>query len=146
MYRSELCNVILQKTMKTKHDQSKEHKYCSNLILTRYVMKDVEVPKFRDEFDPYFIEHAKKFNFFTVRTILRHYDDEYNINHEINVSNYVTFGIRSKNFSMLFRQPASDLLHTVISIRYSHKCSPKIFSEIEIVSISHPKDILINII
>ena len=38
-------------------------------------------------------------------------------------------------------ESASDFLHRVISIYFSHDCSPKIIPEIEIVSISDPKDI-----
>ena len=63
MYRCELCNVVLRKRNKTKHNQSKIHKYYSNLTLNRYVIKDVEVAKFKDLFDPYSIHHSRKINF-----------------------------------------------------------------------------------
>ena len=51
---------------KTKHKQSKKHKYYSNKILNRYVIKDVEANKLKDIFDSYFIKHTKKFNLFEV--------------------------------------------------------------------------------
>ena len=41
MYRYELCNTIVQKRNKTKHNQTKKNKYYSSLILNRYVIKDV---------------------------------------------------------------------------------------------------------
>ena len=63
MYSCELCNVIRQKRNKTKHNQSKKQKYYSNLILKRYVKKDVEVTKFKDVFDPYFTHFLRIFGF-----------------------------------------------------------------------------------
>ena len=59
MYRCELCNTIVQKRNKTKHDQLKKHNYYSNLIINRYVLKNVKVDEFEDKFNPYFIEHSK---------------------------------------------------------------------------------------
>ena len=103
MYGCELCNVILQKRNKTKHDQSKKYKHYSNLILNRFVIRNAQAIKFKKVFDPYFIEHTRKFIFFTVRISLRHYDEEYNIDHEINVSNYATYKIQSKHYSILVR-------------------------------------------
>ena len=61
MYRCELCNTIVQERYRTKHNQSKKQKYYSNLILNRYVIKDVEVAKFKDVFDPYFINQENSF-------------------------------------------------------------------------------------
>ena len=48
---------------KTKYNLTKKHKYYSNLIINRYVIKNVEVIKFKDIFIPYFIEHTKNSNF-----------------------------------------------------------------------------------
>ena len=71
MFRCELCNTFLQERYKTKHNQSKKHKYYSNLILNRYVMKDVEVIRFEDIFNPYFIEHTKKIQFLLSKNYLK---------------------------------------------------------------------------
>ena len=60
MYRCELSNTIMLETNKRKHNQTKKHKYYSNLILNRYLLKNVQVIKFRDVFNPYFIEDTKK--------------------------------------------------------------------------------------
>ena len=70
MYRCELCNGNLLKKNKTKHNQSKKHKYYSNLILNRYLIKDVEVNKFNDILNPYFTAHSEQFYFFEVRVYL----------------------------------------------------------------------------
>ena len=37
-YRCELCKTILLKRNKTKHNQTKKHKYFSNHIKNRYVI------------------------------------------------------------------------------------------------------------
>ena len=34
------------------------------MILNRYVIKNVKVSEFKDEFNPYFIEQSRKFKFF----------------------------------------------------------------------------------
>ena len=46
MYRCELCNTNLLNRNKTKHNQTKQHKYYSNLLLNRYAIKNVEVIKY----------------------------------------------------------------------------------------------------
>ena len=141
MYRCIWCNVTFLKRYKTKHGQSKEHKYYSNLIFNRYVIKNVEVIKFIDVFSPYFIERTRKFNFFTVHIILKPHEDVPSLNREISVSNNVTYNIQSENNTTYTTEPAPDFLHTAIGIYLSHRCSPKIIPEIEIVFISDPKDI-----
>ena len=58
MYRCDICDTNLLKRNKTKHEQPKKHKnYYSNLILNRYVIKNVKVDELKDIFNPYFIEH-----------------------------------------------------------------------------------------
>ena len=98
MYRCELCNTKLLKRKKTKHNQTKKHKYYSNLILNRYVIKNVEVVKFKDVFNPYFIELTKKFNLFTLCISLRFDDDNDSRNHKTSVSMNVTNNIQSENY------------------------------------------------
>ena len=60
MYRCELRNTIVQKRDKTKDNQTKKHKYYPSLIINRYVIKNVEVIKFKDVFNQYFIDHTRK--------------------------------------------------------------------------------------
>ena len=151
MNRYEFCNTILHERYKTKHNQSKEHKlrtnekvkenYYSNLIMNRHVIKDVKVIRFKDIFNPYFIEHTKKFNFFTVCISLRLDVSETPRNHKINVSSYVTYNIQSENYTTYTTELANDVLHRVKSIYLSHDCSAKIIPQIEIVFKSDPKDI-----
>ena len=125
MYRCEICDTYLLKRNKTKHDQSKKQKYYSNLMLNRYVIKNVEVNKFKDVFNAYFIAHTRKFNFSTVSVLLRFYDGEHPLNNKINVSNYVTYNIQSEHYTTYTTGSASDFLHQDISIYFSHRCSPK---------------------
>ena len=60
------------------------------MLLNRYVMKNVEVNKIKDVFNPYSIKHTRKLNFFTVGTLLGFYDGEYPLKHKVKLSNYVT--------------------------------------------------------
>ena len=141
MYRCELCNTILLKRNKTKHNQTKKHKYYSNLTLNRYVIKNVEVIKFKDVLNPYFTAHTRKLNFFTVPITLTLYEGESPLNHKINVSNYVTYNIQSENYITYTTKLANDILLEVISIYLSDESSTKIIPEIEIIFMSDPKDI-----
>ena len=75
MYRCELCNTYLLDRNETKHNQTKKHKYCSNLILNRYVIKNAELNIFKDIFNPYLTANRRKFNFFTVSIFLGSYDE-----------------------------------------------------------------------
>ena len=137
MYRCEICDTYLLKRNKTKHNQSKKHKfYYSNLIFNRYVMKNVEVSKFKDVFDPYYIEHTRKFNFSTVSIILRLYDEGRLISHKMNVSNYVTYKIQSEQYSTYMIEPANDFLHKVIPGYFYPRNNFKIIDETEIIFIS----------
>ena len=139
-YRCNLCNVILLKRNNTKHNLSKKHRFISNLIVNRYVIKNVEVSKYKDVFNPYFTAHTKKFNFFTLNILLRLYVGKHPLNHKINVSNYVTYNIESGDYTTYTTELAKDILHQDISIYFSHRCCPKIFPKIEIAFISDPKD------
>ena len=130
MYRCELCSIFMLERNRTKHNRTKKHKYYSNLILNRYVIKNVEVINFNDVFNPYFFEQTKKINFYRVRITLGLYEGESHLNHKINVSNYVIHDIQSENYTTYTTELAKDFLHRVISIYFSHECSPKKIPEI----------------
>ena len=102
--------------MQKKLDQSKKHKYYPNLIINRYLKKIVEDFKFKDVFNPYFIKHRRKFNFFTVHTTLTPSEGEAILNHKIHVLNYVTYNFQSQNNTSYTTEPAGGFLHTVLSI------------------------------
>ena len=57
------------------------------------------------------------------------------------MSNYVTYNIQSEQDNTYTTELANDFLPRVISIYFSHDCSPKIIPEIEVVFISDPKNI-----
>ena len=47
----EECNICLTKIKKrnyNKHEQSKKHKYFSNQIINKYVVRNPEIDKFKD--------------------------------------------------------------------------------------------------
>ena len=136
----------MSKKYKTKHNQTKKHKYYSNLILIRYVFKIVELIKFQDEFNPYFIPHTRRFTFFTIHLSLRLFEDEDIWNNQISVTNNVIYNIQREHFSIRTSELANDFLHRVISIHCSRsrKGSMKRIPEREIVFISDPKDITQN--
>ena len=54
------------KRNKTKRNKTKKHKYFSKLILNRYIIKNVEMNKFKVVFNHNFIKQTQKFNLFTV--------------------------------------------------------------------------------
>ena len=73
--------IYLLKRNKTKHEQSKKHKkYFSHMISNRHVIKNVKVSDFKDESNPYFIEHSGKLKFFTISILLRLYNEEHPLN------------------------------------------------------------------
>ena len=65
----EECNICLtkiKKQIKNKHEQSKKHKYFSNLIIKEYIVKKDEFYNLIDMIQPCYDEHKKKFDDFTV--------------------------------------------------------------------------------
>ena len=67
MMKCEICYSIIQSRNKTKHVNSKKHKYYSNLTLNTYFVKDVKLNEFQDAMSKYYYDHMKQFNSFTVR-------------------------------------------------------------------------------
>ena len=111
----------MQKGNKTKHNQTNKHKYYSNILLNRYVIKNNEVGKIRDVFNPYFIKHTRKINSFTIHITLRLSEGESTLQHKIDVTNYVTYQIQSEHFYIHTTEPATDFLHRVVGIKFSHR-------------------------
>ena len=108
MYTCELCNSVVQKRNKTKHNQTKKHKYYSNLILNRYVIKNVEVNKFKDEFNLYFFPPTRNFTFFKIHISLRLFEGKDALYKKIIVTNEFTYDIQSEHFSINTYEPAND--------------------------------------
>ena len=99
MYKCELCNTTVQRRKKTQHNQTKKHEYYSNLILNRCFIKNVKVNEFKDIFNPYFIEHTKKFVYFSVQVILN-FDDGC-FRHKVSVSNNVIITLKVKTIQLI---------------------------------------------
>ena len=46
-------NTTMKKKNETKLEQTKKHKYFSNLVLNKYVIKDIPIDKFKDVITQY---------------------------------------------------------------------------------------------
>ena len=128
MCRCDLCNTYLLDGNKTKHNQAKKHKYCSNFILNQYVIKNVELSKFKDVFNPYLTAQARKFNFFSVSFLLRSYDEGHLLSHK-KLCQITSHTVSTANITHT-TELANDFLHRVISIYFSDECSTKINPEL----------------
>ena len=65
----EACNICpakIKKRSKNEHEQSKKHKYFSNPIINKYIVKNDEIDKFEDIIQSYYDKHKMKFDDFTV--------------------------------------------------------------------------------
>ena len=65
----EECNLCLsEKTNKNrkKHEQSKRHRYFSNLIINKNMIRNPEIDKFRGIIQSDYDKHKRKFDDFTV--------------------------------------------------------------------------------
>ena len=57
------CNTTIKKKNKTRHELSKKHKFLSDLILNKNVVKDIGVDRFKDVITSYFNKHIKNLPF-----------------------------------------------------------------------------------
>ena len=69
MEECDICLTKIKKRNKNKQEQSKKHKYFSNLIKDKYIIKNDETDKFKDIIQPYYDKHKKKLDDFTVRVV-----------------------------------------------------------------------------
>ena len=86
----EECNICLTKTKKqnkNKHEQSKKHKYFSNLIINKYIVRNDEIDKFKDIIQSYFNKHKRKIDIFTICAMWR--KNEMGVN-KLSVSSTIT--------------------------------------------------------
>ena len=143
--RCEICNTTLLNRNKTKHNQSKQHKHYSNLILNQYVINNVDVQKFKDIFDPYYTNHSRKIIYFNLCITLRYNpnlshptDNKDLLEHKIKISNIVSYTIHSQHYTTFSSESASDFLYRDIGIYFPYGY---IISNIEILFISDLKNI-----
>ena len=73
----EKCSICLSK-IKNKNEkrpeQSKKHKYFSNLIINKYIVKNPETDKLKDIIQEHYDEFKKKFDNFTVCVVWKKID------------------------------------------------------------------------
>ena len=131
------CNTIIKKKYKSKHDQSKEHKYFADLVLNTYVIKGIGVNKFKDTITLYYNEHTKKFDIFTFYVYFK-VDDE--INYKISVPNQVVYAVTVYDSFLIINETACVFLHRDITNYLDHNELPNKIRETEIVFISDLKN------
>ena len=105
------CHSILQRKNKTKHDNSKKHKYFSNLILKTYFVKDVKLYEFKDVMCKYYFDRKKKFNSFAVRVYWKVINK---IQFELSVPHVVSFGMVVHSMTVNIKETACGFLNRAI--------------------------------
>ena len=86
--KCQICNTTTKNM--PQHGQSEKHKCLSNLVLYRYIVKDIAVDKFEDIITSYFIEHIKKFHTFSA-VIFWVIDDE--TKYKVSIPNRNSFAL-----------------------------------------------------
>ena len=137
----EICHSLKQRKNRTKHDNSKKHKYYSNMILNTYIVKDVKLDEFRDVMSKYYFDQMKKFNSFTVRVYSK-------VNKEIHfklfVPHVVSFGMVVHSMTVNIIETACDFLNRAKKT-YLTEHDIENIDEIEKGCISNPNDIKFNL-
>ena len=100
-----ICLTKVKKRNKNKHEQSRKHKYFSNLITNEYIVRNPEIDKFKDILLPYYDKHKKKFDTFTVCVMWKKNDVLIN-----RISVPSTFTLQAPHF---FKQSMVELLIVV---------------------------------
>ena len=75
MYECDICLAKIKKRNKNKHEKSMKHRYfLSNMIVNKYIVKNIDINKFKDVLQSHCDEHKKKFKDFTVTIIWKKND------------------------------------------------------------------------
>ena len=111
MMKFEICHSLLQMENKTKHDNSRKHKYSSNLILNTYNVKDVKLDEFKDVLSKYYFDHMKKLYSFTVKVYWKVNDE---LQFKLSVHHVVSFGMVVYSMTVNIKEIACDFLDRAI--------------------------------
>ena len=131
----EECNICLtkiKKRNKNKHQQSKEHKQISNLIINKYLVKNDENEKFKDTIQSYYDMHKKKFDNFTVCVMCKNIGLVVN---KISVPRVFTYHRIMMRLTITRKKMACDYLN-----KYNQCCMINEIDEIVIIFTSGLKD------
>ena len=113
--------TTLKKKNKTKIEQSKKHNFFSNLVLNKYIVKDIAVDNFKYVITSYYNEHIKKVQDFTL-AIYWDVDDE--TIYKISVSNRIFYALDVYGYPTTINETACDFSKRIITNYLSHKFSP----------------------
>ena len=136
--KCEICHSFIQMKNKTEHDNSKKHKYYSNLVLSTYIVKDVKLDEF-NALSKYYFDHMKNFISFTVRVY-------WNVNNEIQFKScvpHVSFRLIVHSKTANIKETAFDSLDRALKAYFTGLEIEKI-DEIEIGFISDLNDITLD--
>ena len=138
--KCETCHSLIQRINKTKHDNSKKHKFYSNLILNTYIVKDVKLDEYKDFMSKYYFDHIKKLKSFTVRVYWKVNNE---IQFKLSVPHVVSFGMVVHSITVYIEETACDFLDKANEAYLTEHEIEKI-DEIEIGFISDVNDNTFN--
>ena len=144
MYECDICLAKIKKQNKNKHEKSMKHRYfLSNMIVNKYIVKNIDINKFKDILQSYCDELKNKFNEFTVSIIWKKNDTIIN---KISIPRTITLQ-RTHVFK-------PDMFEIPIYVKVSERefqdivdrnCAYNITSdEIDIIFISKPKEMTLQ--
>ena len=130
------CITTIKKKNKTKHEQTKKHKYLSNSVSNKYVKKDRAVDKFKHVLTSYYNKHLKK-DIFTVYVYWK--VDDFNL--KLSVPNVLSYGQIVHSFPINITESACGFSDRVIKGYLNHdELTIDKIEETEIVFMSDLKD------
>ena len=145
LLQMEECNICLtkiKKRNKNKHEQSKKHKYFSNLIINESIIKINEFYSLKDIIQPYYNNHKKNFDNFSVCVMWKKNDM---LKNNISVPCTITFQ-KTHMFKpsmvelpIFVRVSSLDFLDT-----FDRNCTNDELDEVNIIFISDLKDLTLS--
>ena len=145
MMKCEICHSLIPRKNKTKHDNSKKHRYYSNLILNTYIVNDVKLDEFENVISKYYFDQMKKFNSFTVKVYWEINDE---IQFKLSVPHVVSFGMVVHSMTINIKETACDFLDRAIKAYLNGQEIEKIdeieigfTSDLEDITFKHCKDL-----
>ena len=137
------CLTKIKKRSKNKHEQSKKHKYFSNLIINKYILeKNHEVDKFGDIIQSNYDKHKKEFDKFTVCVMWKKKDmliNKISIPSAITLEKPHLFSSSKFELPIVLRVPANDSLD-----QFHKECILHEVDEINMIFVSDLEHVSFN--
>ena len=144
MYECDICPVNFEKRNKNKQEKSMKHRFLlSKMIVNKYIVKNIDINKFKGILLSYCDEPKKKFNEFTVTIIWKKNDmiiDKISIPRTITLQKTHVFKPRMFEIPIYVKVSEREFVDIV-----DRKCVyNKISDEIDIKFISKPKEMTLQ--